>query len=34
MFVLLFLLTGSIIMPLKALVLNILSLTAAFGAMV
>ena len=34
MFVLLFLLTGSIVMPLKALVLNILSLTAAFGALV
>ena len=34
MFVLLFLLTGSIVMPLKALALNILSLTAAFGAMV
>ncbi len=34
MFVLLFLLTGSIVMPLKALVLNILSLTATFGAMV
>jgi putative drug exporter of the RND superfamily len=34
MFVLLFLLTGSIVMPLKALMLNILSLTAAFGAMV
>jgi len=34
MFVLLFLLTGSIVMPLKALVLNVLSLTAAFGAMV
>ncbi|HEY6645730.1 MAG TPA: MMPL family transporter [Mycobacterium sp.] len=34
MFVLLFLLTGSLVMPLKALVLNILSLTAAFGAMV
>ena len=34
MLVLLFLLTGSIVMPLKALVLNILSLTAAFGAMV
>ena len=33
-FVLLFLLTGSIVMPLKALVLNVLSLTAAFGAMV
>ena len=34
MFVLLFLLTGSVVMPLKALVLNILSLTAAFGALV
>jgi RND superfamily putative drug exporter len=34
MFVLLFLLTGSLVMPLKALVLNVLSLTAAFGAMV
>jgi RND superfamily putative drug exporter len=34
MFVLLFLLTGSIVIPLKALILNILSLTAAFGAMV
>ena len=34
MFILLFLLTGSIVMPLKALVLNVLSLTAAFGAMV
>ncbi|MDT5280538.1 MAG: putative drug exporter of the superfamily, partial [Mycobacterium sp.] len=34
MFVLLFLLTGSIVMPLKALALNILSLSAAFGAMV
>jgi putative drug exporter of the RND superfamily len=34
MFVLLFLLTGSIVMPLKALVLNVLSLTATFGAMV
>jgi RND superfamily putative drug exporter len=33
-FGLLFLLTGSVVMPLKALVLNILSLTAAFGAMV
>jgi len=33
-FVLLFLLTGSVVMPLKALVLNMLSLTAAFGAMV
>jgi putative drug exporter of the RND superfamily len=34
MFVLLFLLTGSVVTPLKALVLNILSLTAAFGALV
>ena len=34
MFVLLFLLTGSIVVPLKALVLNVLSLTAAFGGMV
>jgi RND superfamily putative drug exporter len=34
MFVLLFLLTGSVVMPLKALALNILSLTATFGAMV
>jgi RND superfamily putative drug exporter len=34
MFALLFLLTGSVVMPLKALALNILSLTAAFGAMV
>ncbi|BBY65051.1 MMPL family transporter [Mycolicibacterium helvum] len=34
MLVLLFLLTGSIVLPLKALVLNVLSLTAAFGAMV
>ncbi|OSC43234.1 MMPL family transporter [Mycobacterium decipiens] len=34
MFVLLFLLTGSVVMPLKALVLNVLSLTAAFGAVV
>lgn len=34
MFVLLFLLTGSVVIPLKALVLNVLSLTAAFGAMV
>lgn len=31
---LLFLLTGSVVLPLKALVLNILSLTATFGAMV
>jgi RND superfamily putative drug exporter len=34
MFVLLFLLTGSVVVPLKALVLNTLSLTAAFGALV
>jgi RND superfamily putative drug exporter len=34
MVILLFLLTGSVVMPLKALVLNVLSLTAAFGAMV
>ncbi|PRC56044.1 hypothetical protein C6A85_30500, partial [Mycobacterium sp. ITM-2017-0098] len=34
MFALLFLLTGSIVVPLKALVLNLLSLTAAFGALV
>jgi RND superfamily putative drug exporter len=33
-FVLLFLLTGSVILPLKALILNVLSLTAAFGALV
>lgn len=33
-FVLLFLLTGSIVLPAKALVLNVLSLTAAFGALV
>jgi len=33
-FVLLFLLTGSVVLPLKALVLNVISLTAAFGAMV
>ena len=33
-FVVLFLITGSIALPLKALVLNILSLTAAFGALV
>jgi RND superfamily putative drug exporter len=32
--VLLFLLTGSVVLPVKALVLNVLSLTAAFGAMV
>jgi putative drug exporter of the RND superfamily len=34
MFVVLFLLTGSVAIPLKALLLNALSLTAAFGAMV
>ncbi|HZA11470.1 MMPL family transporter, partial [Mycobacterium sp.] len=33
-FGLLFLLTGSVVVPLKALVLNVLSLSAAFGAMV
>lgn len=33
-FALLFSLTGSVVMPLKALVLNVLSLTAAFGALV
>jgi putative drug exporter of the RND superfamily len=33
-FVLLFLLTGSVVLPLQALVCNLLSLTAAFGAMV
>jgi RND superfamily putative drug exporter len=33
-FCLLFLLTGSVVLPMKAVVLNILSLTAAFGAMV
>lgn len=33
-FVVLFLFTGSLILPLKAIVLNILSLAAAFGAMV
>jgi RND superfamily putative drug exporter len=33
-FVLLFLLTGSLVLPAKALVLNVLSLTAAFGALV
>jgi len=33
-FLLLFLLTGSVILPLKALALNMLSLTAAFGALV
>jgi RND superfamily putative drug exporter len=33
-FGLLFLLTGSVVLPLEALVLNVLSLTAAFGALV
>ncbi|OBI50593.1 MMPL family transporter [Mycobacterium sp. E787] len=33
-FLLLFLLTGSVVLPLKALILNVLSLTATFGAMV
>jgi putative drug exporter of the RND superfamily len=33
-FALLFLLTGSVLLPLKALALNVLSLTAAFGALV
>ena len=33
-FVLLFLLTGSVVLPLKALVCNVLSLTAAFGSLV
>jgi RND superfamily putative drug exporter len=33
-FVVLFLMTGSVVIPLKALVLNVLSLSAAFGAMV
>lgn len=33
-FVLLFLLTGSVVLPLKALLLNVLSLSAAFGALV
>jgi RND superfamily putative drug exporter len=33
-FVLLFLMTGSVVVPLKALLLNVLSLTAAFGALV
>jgi putative drug exporter of the RND superfamily len=33
-FILLFLLTGSVVLPLKALLLNLLSLTAAFGALV
>jgi len=34
MFVLLFLLSGSLVIPLKALLLNVLSLTTTFGAMV
>ncbi|MBV9088765.1 MAG: MMPL family transporter [Mycobacteriaceae bacterium] len=34
MFGLLFALTGSVVLPLKALILDVLSLTAAFGAMV
>ena len=33
-FVLLFLFTGSIVIPIKALILNLLSLSATFGAMV
>jgi RND superfamily putative drug exporter len=33
-FVLLFLLSGSVVLPLKALLLNVLSLSAAFGALV
>ncbi len=33
-FVLLFMMTGSLLVPLKALVLNVLSLTATFGAIV
>lgn len=33
-FVMLFLLTGSVLLPLKALILNVLSLTAAFGGLV
>ncbi|GFG74993.1 MMPL family transporter [Mycobacterium botniense] len=33
-FVLLFVLTGSVVLPAKALVLNVLSLSAAFGALV
>lgn len=34
MLVLLFLLTGSVVLPIKALILNLLSLSAAFGALV
>ena len=33
-FLLLFLMTGSVLVPIKALLLNVLSLTATFGAMV
>jgi len=33
-FILLFLLTGSVVLPAKALVCNVLSLTAAFGSLV
>ena len=33
-FVLLFLLTGSVVLPVKALILNVISLTASFGALV
>ncbi|MFV0495594.1 MMPL family transporter [Mycobacterium sp.] len=33
-FILLFLLTGSVVLPVKALAMNVLSLTAAFGALV
>lgn len=33
-FVLLFLMTGSVVMPIKAIILNILSLSATFGALV
>jgi RND superfamily putative drug exporter len=33
-FVVLFLITGSVVLPLKALVLNVLSLTATYGALV
>ncbi|MFE5475610.1 MMPL family transporter [Nocardia sp. NPDC056541] len=33
-FALLFLLTGSVVLPVKALILNVLSLTATFGALV
>jgi RND superfamily putative drug exporter len=33
-FIMLFLLTGSVVLPLKALIMNVLSLTAAFGGLV